>query len=473
MQQYQARVEALLGEAEAELRRRLRTASDLDDLEMAARGTADQLARGLVQALLAGADEAIRQRVPSSWRVMGERGRTLMSTVGPLKIRRRLYRDDKGKMRWPLDEELELAPKVRVTPRSHEIATELCSRVPFGSASTLLRRILPAAPGRGTLHRLLGQVGRQQQLRGEQLRRRVFDQGEPGAGERRVARLVIEADGKWIHLQRTPGQRDAELYLGLAHEGWQPIDQRQWRLREKQVYLDLGAGPRFWETFSAWLAERYDLRDTGVVIGGDGAEWVQQGRRYFHRAHGQLDRFHLAEALRRILRGTEWQRAYRAACQGDLLTTIRVLERSGHPDAWEVIRYLRANRDGLMDYRLRDGFQDAGLRGLGAAEGNVDKLVATRFTKRGMAWTIEGARRMAKVLEASHNGLLREAIPRRGRRAARRAPLRKMLRTHLANAAVGADAASLLRASFVNRGSKDWGPFLPRMGRPSTLWWIK
>lgn len=473
MQQYQAHVQALLVEAEADLRRRLGTVNDLDSLEMAARGTADQLARQLVEALLTGADEAMRQRVPGNWRLMGERVRTLMSTVGPVKIRRRWYRDSRGKMRVPLDEELELAPRVRVTPRFHEISTELCSRVPFGSASRLLRRVLPAAPSRGTLHRLLGQVGRQQERRGEQVRRRVFDEGEPGAGERRVARLFIEADGKWIHLQRTAAQRDAELHLALAHEGWEPIGQRQWRLQAKQIYVDIGAGAGFWETFSAWLAERYDLRQTRVVIGGDGADWVHQGLRYFHRSQGQLDRFHLAEALRKILVGSEWRRAYRAVCHGDLLPAIRALQRSGHPDAWQVIRYLRANRDGLMDYRLREGFQDAGLRGLGAAEGNVDKLLANRFSKRGMAWTIEGARRMAKVLEASHNGVLREAIPRRTVAVRRRASPRRFLRTHMANAAVGADASSVLHAPFANHGSKEWGPFLRRMGRPGTLWWIK
>lgn len=68
-----------------------------------------------------------------------------------------------------------------------------------------------------------------------------------------------------------------------------------------------------------------------------------------------------------------------------------------------MIRYLRANRDALTDYRLQDGFRDPNQRGLGAAEGNVDKVMANRVSKRGMAWSVEGARRTAKVLEASHN----------------------------------------------------------------------
>lgn len=281
----------------------------------------------------------------------------------------------------------------------------------------------------------------------------------------------LKADGKWIHLQRTPGHRNFELYLGLAHVGWQPEGKQRWRLREKQVHLEIGSGAQFWETFSGWLAERYDLRDTRVVIGGDGAEWVHHGLRYFHRAEGQLDRFHLAEALRRVLPARDWRPAYRAVCQGHLPVTIRALQRSGHRDALTVVQYLRANREALTDYRLRDGFQDAGLRGLGAAEGNVDKVVANRFCKRGMAWTIEGARRMAKVLEASHNGALHQAIPRHVTPPRRRPRLKKFLRTHAANAAVGIDATSVLRAPFVNHGSKDFGPLLRQIGRSGMVRW--
>jgi hypothetical protein len=54
--------------------------------------------------------------------------------------------------------------------------------------------------------------------------------------------------------------------------------------------------------------------------------------------------------------------------------------------AKEIMRlrgYLMGNCYGLRDYRLEvDG---DGLRGLGAIEGNVDKLIADRMKKRGMS----------------------------------------------------------------------------------------
>jgi hypothetical protein len=60
------------------------------------------------------------------------------------------------------------------------------------------------------------------------------------------------------------------------------------------------------------------------------------------------------------------------------------------------------NSFGLRDYRLEvDG---DGLEGLGAIEGDVDKLVANRMKKRGMNWTIKGAQRMARLISLREMG---------------------------------------------------------------------
>jgi len=471
MQGYQARVAALLVETELELRQRLRSATDLDGIEAAAKGVADGFARRLVEDLLAGADEVVAKSLPRGWRLVGFRTRNLLSTVGPLRLKRRLYRDRNGRARLPLDEELGLAPQVRATARMQEVAVELCSRVPFRVAAGLLRKVLPAGPSPVALHRLVAKVGDRRQQETERLRRQVFEQGEPGSGERRVPRLFVEADGKWVHLQQTRGQRDLELYLGLAHEGWEREGPDRWRLQEKQVHLDVGGKLRFWEGFSARLAERYDLRDTRVVLNGDGADWVREGPKYFHRAYGQLDRFHLGQALRQVLDGPEWRSAFRAACRGELLPAVRAILRRGHPDGPAVIQYLQNNRSGLADYRLQDGFRDAGLRGLGACEANIDKVIANRMSKRGMAWTIAGAHRMAKVLETTHNQVLADYLARPRRRPSLRRPLRRFLRTSANAPFQGMGREETLRHPWADGAAKrGWGSVLRRIGRPPTLW---
>ncbi len=233
MQPYQHFVAAVINEADAELRQRLTRVSDFDGLEAAARGVADQVGRRLLEGLLVGADERLQARRPLKWREVGLRTRTLISTVGPIRLRRRSYRDQRGQMRIPLDEELGLSPWIRMTPMLQQLAVKLCAALPFGAVAEVLRPLLPSAPGRQTLHRLLGQVGERRHREGEELRHRTFTGGEACWGERTVARLFVESDGKWVHLQRTPGRRDLEVCVGVAHEGWELTGEQRWRLKQK------------------------------------------------------------------------------------------------------------------------------------------------------------------------------------------------------------------------------------------------
>ena len=60
--------------------------------------------------------------------------------------------------------------------------------------------------------------------------------------------------------------------------------------------------------------------------------------------------------------------------------------------------YLESNVSNGVDWRIRvpDAPRDA--RSLGMMESNGDKLTANRMKKRGMGWTIRGARRTAMVV---------------------------------------------------------------------------
>jgi hypothetical protein len=82
-----------------------------------------------------------------------------------------------------------------------------------------------------------------------------------------------------------------------------------------------------------------------------------------------------------------------------------VLQKTDSDKAREIMRlrgYLMENCYGLRDYRLVvDG---DGLRGLGAIEGNVDKLIADRMKRRGMSWTKQGANSMARLISLRERG---------------------------------------------------------------------
>jgi hypothetical protein len=167
-------------------------------------------------------------------------------------------------------------------------------------------------------------------------------------------------------------------------------------------------GGRFWDGFSLVLSRKYDLSSVKhIVVGGDGAHWVRDGAGFINGFY-QLDRFHLRRELLRALKGDVGtaNQVYRACVNGNVALAESLLLhqqwQSSGDDAQDIARvraYILDNAAGLIDYRLRlDKGEVYGLRGLGAMEGNIDKIVANRMKKRGMSWTKRGASRMSRLL---------------------------------------------------------------------------
>jgi hypothetical protein len=59
---------------------------------------------------------------------------------------------------------------------------------------------------------------------------------------------------------------------------------------------------------------------------------------------------------------------------------------------------------------VRGEVDGGGLRGLGAIEGNIDKLIANRMKRRDMSWTIKGAQRMSRLISLREMGKLHSWI---------------------------------------------------------------
>jgi len=82
-------------------------------------------------------------------------------------------------------------------------------------------------------------------------------------------------------------------------------------------------------------------------------------------------------------------------------------------EAQELIHYILSNSFGLLNYREKLPQELKGnLRALGAAEGNINKILANRFKKRGMSWSKRGANSLAKVNAMRENGDLEDCISR-------------------------------------------------------------
>ena len=73
-------------------------------------------------------DDALRWCVPKAWKNVGREQRNLVMEVCYVSFRRRVYLDENGKRRKPLDETLKLRPYQRNLPVGCHARTADCSR---------------------------------------------------------------------------------------------------------------------------------------------------------------------------------------------------------------------------------------------------------------------------------------------------------------------------------------------------------
>jgi len=373
-------------------------------------GFACDLARSLAKEILEELDDKLMLEKATHMKVVGFKEHWLTTIFGDIRIKRRLYRDKNGNYRFLLDEKMGLDKGSHVSPKMKELAILASTRYTFREVEQNIKAIFPWGISHTTVHNLSGKVAGTYIAEEEKEVNALFEDGIIPETEGKVLPyLVIEADGVNIALQRERETR-AEVKVGIAHEGWQEISKNRYKLKEKSAYSGIMHGDRFWEGFSLSLAKKYDLPQIGkVIVGGDGASWVKEGAELVGGLY-QLDRFHLKRALHQGLANDPLVvEVYESCITGEIIKVDRLLieaqEKADSDKGKEIMRlrgYLMENCYGLRDYRLEvDG---GGLRGLGAIEGNVDKLIADRMKKRGMSWTKRGADRMARLISLRERG---------------------------------------------------------------------
>ncbi|MFP3975314.1 MAG: ISLre2 family transposase [Dehalococcoidia bacterium] len=413
------------------------------------------IAQSKAKQFLEETDEELMRERQEELQVVGFRERCITTTFGDVKVQRRLYKDRDKNPRFLLDEHVGLEGGSRASPRVKELATFVCSYLPFRPSEQLLCAVLPQGISHTTIHRLVGKVVDPHIAREEEEVRELFEDGVvPDSEERVVPYLMTEADGTSIALQREKEKR-TEVKVGIAYEGWEMESKDHYRLTGKMSYTGIMKGQRFWEGMSLNLAKKYDLPMIDkVIVGSDGAHWAKQGADIL-KGDFQLDRFHLRRALLQELKGDVdlANSVYQACARGEVALADSLLataqDSAQVEDRKEIASlrgYLMDNAEGLADYRI--GVSHDGLRGMGAIEGNVDKLVATRMKKRGMSWTKRGGDRMSRLINLRESGEIQSWIREAPHKI--NSPLRKSseARTQTKHLPAGADDGAWLEVSM-------------------------
>lgn len=406
----------------------------VEELDMVILKAAKEWAKQQYRAVVEKLDALLLQSCDKELAVEHIRSVWYNTVVGRVRVERRQYRGEKGGYRYPLDELLGVEGKGHTTAGVKQLALGLASEMSFRKSARILEETTSVHLSHQTIWNQLGKVADPCLERGQREIDWFLETGEMPEGEgKKVASLMLEADGVMLSLQREKA-RKAEVKLGIAYEGWKPVGRDRYATVGKSIYATVGGTDEYWAGMTLKLQKKYDLSEaTGIVIGGDGAGWIKEGLEHFGGTF-QLCRYHLNRELTYALGpDRHTARAVQDNCErGDVEAGCRALSEARSRASGEqakridrALSYLEQNTIGLKDYRLALGEEGNKLRRTGAMEGNVDKLVVRRMKNQGMSWKVRGIRRMLCVRFLFLEGKLKDTIDSHSKRCLPAVPVRK------------------------------------------------
>jgi hypothetical protein len=345
-------------------------------------------------------DQQLRQQVPSNWKNVGQEKRSIQFEHGYTTYYRRIYRDEQGVRRKPLDELMNVKPYVRNSQRIQEIGCVLAANSTYRMAAQNLSFLTRQYFSPNSIQRMVWKLGSQicQQ-------ENEFQSTKPGRISTEI--LYGESDGVWIHYQRE-NKKKAEVRVAVMYTGKKGVGKTRNKLHNKVVLTQLGGSSKQWQEKLRELADsHYDLQNVKLLVtGGDGSAWVKQSFDLLNIPQTHLlDRFHLMRALRQafghklsisVTSQSLFSQGFDAVSD-QLLACIAKAKENPRKYMIQVYKYLQNNQDSLLDLDQR-GLPYCSYGSLGAIEGNVDKLVVHRMEGRGCCWRVFGATAMLAIL---------------------------------------------------------------------------
>ncbi|MEN6528633.1 MAG: UPF0236 family protein, partial [Anaerolineaceae bacterium] len=274
----------------------------LEELEETIQGIAIETGQEVLGMGIKELDDRIAERPPKDWRNMGTEERWLVSSLGAMRYKRRIYLDEKRRRRKPVDEILGIEKYGRMSGRVQEMGASLACMGTYRLAANQLSWMIKTPVSHSAVQRMAWNTGNRIADGEEAERRRVFDHGEPiEAGKIKAPVLYGESDGVWVHLQREK-RRSAEVRVAIMSTGRKLIGKDRYQFENKRSITAIGLSSEQWQEQIVRESHLYyDLSETKMLIcGGDGNRWV---RHIFDRMgipqEFILDRFHLRRAARR------------------------------------------------------------------------------------------------------------------------------------------------------------------------------
>ncbi len=368
---------------------------DFPTLEKELKKELDALGCGLLQELLTAMDEKIYQEKDRKrhWKVVRRRDKkAILTPFGQLTYKRTYYQNKQTKEYAHLvDKKVGITPHMRVGSTVKGELIQTASQVSYEKATCQVSQFNPDL-----------KVSRQtvaasvKQFKAKEL--------EPPKEKRKVKAIYIEADEDHIALK---GKKGGQARLIYIHEGYEGKKRRH--LKNVRHFTTVTkSSEQFWLEVCDYIADHYDPASVEeIYLSGDGGKWIRVGQYYVPGVTFILDKFHLAQ---RLLTAT----AHAPTLRKEIYKNIRAVNKQGTLESLtealslakekprqkriqDTINYIMNNWDGI---EAAVKHPHVGC----SAEGHVSHVLAARMSSRPMAWSIEGAEKMACIRAVLANG---------------------------------------------------------------------
>jgi len=388
-----------------------------DNLEDMIFEISQNIARKVFEKAITDIDNYLRnKRERGKLKNTGKREKYFFTRFGDILYARTRYKDRCGKAHYLLDKALSISKNQRISLCRARIEYFLASLSSYREVVTQARLLLGNFRSHESIRR--GVIKEAKLIIENQKRKlqKIINLEYKEVSPPDTA--YIEADATFITLQKKGKEKGGklEVKLGVGYTGKETrySSGKSKRLKEKFVLASIGVhGQEFMERLSLLAEERLSLsRVKKILFGGDGDSWIISGvGDYFPSATYLLCFYHLFKKLRECLgRRKNEQKVIKDLLLSNqidkALSKIEQMIRNPYDltekdKLTKLSTYISRNHQGITN-QIR--LKDKGIERAGAIESSVNQAIASRFKKKGMSWSKNGALSLLKVKETILNG---------------------------------------------------------------------
>ena len=372
------------------------------------------IARKVFEKALTDIDSYLRnKRERGKLKNTGKREKYFLTRFGDILYSRTRYKDRQGKSHYLLDEALSIVKNQRISLSRARIECFLSGFSSYREVVEGIRLLIAGPRCHEAIRQSVIKEGKLIIENQEKKLKQIENLDYPDKEAPDTA--YMEADATYISLQHRGKKKKEkmEIKLGVGYTGKEARYSTGKSKRLKEKFTFIGTGKEFMRNLSLQAESRLSLSKVKkILFGGDGDSWITSGiKECFPNSIYLLCLYHLFKKFKECLsKRKEEQKVIKDLLLSNQidkgLSVIDQLIRNPYDlkekdNLVKLYTYISRNRQGIINqFRLKD--KEIGRAG--AIESNINKVIASRFKKRGMSWSKPGALALLKIKETIING---------------------------------------------------------------------